>query len=486
MKLDFKKLKHPLMIVLVLGLVLRLFYWYISHGQAAWWDEVVYGNMGRYWSGHGPYWAFTAARPILFSFVWAGFNFISLSEFLPRLFLLGMSMAAIVGMYYLGKSMTNDKRIGWTAAFLTSIFYIHIFYTVRLLVDTLSFTFFIWGAFFFYKYFKKEVPKYFYIACAITAVGFLFRITTALILFVVLIFILLTEGIDFYKKKEYWIGALIFLAVISPYLIWGYFQFDGFVLTKAFETNAPDAFWSGGLQVLLQYIIRYFLLLPNVWAIPMVLLFIVGLIMMHEAIVGMDMVRKGDKKLQKDLFLLLMFIIPLICISFLLNHFEDRYIFNVFPAIFLLSSISFVWLIDLITKKFSKGAGGFFAILILGILLFSQLQVVDFTVKSKIESYRQVQEAGLWIKDNSHPDDIIIVHSYPQIQYYSERYSRHFPKTKEEYEQLDQTNFTYFILSIFERSPEWAYQYPVEKNLTVANAWVTDKNEPILVIYNLK
>ena len=60
-----------------------------------------------------------------------------------------------------------------------------------------------------------------------------------------------------------------------------------------------------------------------------------------------------------------------------------------------------------------------------------------------------------------------------------------FSNTKEEYEAMDKTNHRYFILSVFERSPEWVYSYPLEKNLTVANAWVNG-NEPILVIYNLK
>jgi len=451
-----------------------------------WWDSCVYGNMGRFFSGHGPFWEFTAARPLLFSLVWGGFNFISTSEFLPRLFILVFSMLAILGMYYLGRGLTDKKYVGLFAAFMTAIFYIHIFYTQRLLVDTLSFTFFIWAAFFFWKYFKKDNPKFFYIASVIVAVGFLFRITTALILLVVLIYTATIHGTQMFKRKEYYIGALIFFAVISPYLIWGYFQFDGFVLTKAFETNAPDNFWIGGYNVLIKYITRFLLLLPNTLAIPSGLLFIIGLIMMHECIVGVDMMRKGDKKLRKDFFILLMFIVPLIAISFLLNHMEDRYIFNVFPAVFILTSVAVVYIQELLDNKWGKKAGGIFMVLIIVMMLVAQLQATDTTIKGKIPAYKEVKEAGLWIKDNSNPNDIIVTHSYPQIQYYSWRYSRHFPKTEEEYEQLDHTNFTYFMVSIFERSPEWVYSYPARKNLTVANAWMLNEQQPALVIYNLK
>ena len=491
MKMDSKevikkrlnKFKNPIVLILILGFVIRLYYYFMTKSQALWWDEAVYVIMARNWT-HGLYYQFTAARPLLFSAVISIFNFISTSEFLPKMFILTFSMLAILGMYYLGRSMTDKRSVGLLSAFLTAIFYIHIFYTQRLLVDTLSFTFFIWSAYFFFKYFKKDNPKYFYIGSAIVAVGFLFRITTALILLVVLIYTIIIHGTKMFKKKEYYIGALIFLVIITPYILWGYFQFDGFVLTQAFETNAPTNFWAGGWSVLIGYIARFLLLLPNNWALPTGLLFIVGIIMMHECIVGLDMMRKGDKKLQRDFFLLLMFIIPLVAISFLLNHVEDRYIFNVFPAIFILVSIATVYIQELLNKKWGSYVSSVFMVLIIATMLISQFQVTDLTIKSKIPSYSQVKEAGLWIGQNSGPNDIIITHSYPQVQYYSWRYSRHFPKTEEEFEQLDHTNFTYFMVSIFERSPEWAYQYPAKKNLTVANAWLNIEGQQFVVVYN--
>ena len=477
-------LKNPLILILIFGFVIRAYYAWLTWGQSLWWDESVYMDMSRYWT-HGLFYDFTAARPLLFSVFIAGFNFISTSEFLPRIFILFFSMLAILGMYYLGRCLTDKKSVGLFAAFMTSIFYIHIFYTQRLLVDTLSFTFFIWSAYFFSKYFKKDNPKYFYIASIIVAIGFLFRITTALILLVVLLYTIVIDGTKMFKKKEYYIGAIIFIAIITPYIIWGYFQFHGFVLTQAFETNAPTNFWIGGYNVLINYITRFLLLLPNIWAIPAGILFIIGLLMMHECIVGIDMMKKGDKKLQKDFFILLMFIVPLIAISFLLDHDEDRYIFNVFPAIFILMSIAVYWTYDEI-KKQNKSVAIIFIIVLIGMTTFSQLQATDLTIKSKIPSYQQIKEAGLWIGQNSRPDDIVITHSYPQIQYYSWRYSRHFPKTEEEYELLDKTNFTYFMVSIFERSPEWVYSYPARKNLTVANAWMLNEQQPALIIYNLK
>jgi len=483
-----KILKNPLVLILILGLVIRLFYIYLtsSYGMSGFWDSCLYGNYARYFSGHGPYVELAAVRPILFSLVWAGFNFFTLSEIPIRIFLLIFSMLAILGMYYLGKEMSNEY-VGYIAALITSVFYIHIFYSIRLLVDTLSFTFFIWSALYFYKYFRDDKPKFFYIASIIVAIGFLFRITTALILMVVLFYTIIIHGLKMFKKKEYYIGAIIFLLIIAPYLIWGYYQFDGFVLIKALETNAPKAFWSGGLNVFIRYISQGLLLLPNNWAMPVAGLFVIGLFMMHGSIVGIDMARKGDKKLQKDLFLLLMFIIPLICISFLLDHDEDRYIFNVFPAIFVLTSIATISIKDWLNTKYGKIAANIFLIIIIALIIGSQIEATDRTVRGKMPAYQEVRQAGLWIKDNSNPGDIVVTQSYPQIQYYSMRYAQWFPSTEEEYEAMDKTNHRYFILSVFERSPEWIYSYPVKKNLTVANAWMSpDGQQPLIVIYNLE
>ena len=74
----------------------------------------------------------------------------------------------------------------------------------------------------------------------------------------------------------------------------------------------------------------------------------------------------------------------------------------------------------------SKKLSIFLIILIVIVGVHSQLQYSDFIIKSKTESYLQVKQAGLWLKDNSLPNDVIVSASIPQHTYYSERKIRDF------------------------------------------------------------
>ena len=478
--------KHPLLYILILGLVIRLYYLVKTYSQTAWWDECVYMIMASTWSG-GPEYAFTAARPILFSFIIYLFNFVTTSILVPRLIVLFFSMAAVLGMYYLGKSSTGQTRIGLLAALLTSVFYLHIFYSQRILMDTISFTFFIWAAYFFVEYFKENKPKLLYVATVITAVGFLFRITTAFILGVVFIYLLLMEGFKMFKRKELWIAIVLFGLVIAPYIVWGFIQFDGFVLTKAFETNAPStgSFLGNGLQLFIQYTARGYMLIPNTLGLLWLIFLVIGLISFYKLFVCFDL-RKKDKNIRQMLFVLLLFIIPLAANCFLLNHVEDRYIFNVFPAIILLICIANFKIMDYIEDHEGRGMAVFMFIASLILLLMSQFMVIGPIIGASIGSYGPVKEAGLWMKTTSSPGDVIVTSSYPQIQYYSQRLAQPIPPTKGEYETMDRTNHKYFIVSVFEKSPEWSYSYPTEKNLTIANMYLDNDKNPLLIVYNLK
>lgn len=481
-----KKLKHPLLYILLLGLGIRIYWLVKTFSQTLWWDECVYMIMASTWSG-GPAYEFTAARPVLFSFIIYLFNFFTTSILVPKLIILFFSMAAIPGMYYLGKSISGQQRVGLLAALLTSVFYLHIFYTQRLLVDTVSFTFFIWAAYFFIEYFRKNKSKLLYIATAITAIGFLFRITTAFILFVVFIYLFLMQGFKMFKKKEYWIAIILFGLIIAPYIAWGYIQFDGFVLTKAFETNAPDtgSFLGNGLQLFIQYTKNGYGLLPNTLSFLWATFFVIGLVSLYKLFLAFDL-RKKDKEIRRNLFLLLLFIVPLLASCFLLDHVEDRYIFNTFPAIILLISIAKFKIMDYIEDHEGRGMALFVFIIGVILLLVSQFIAMPLIIKPGINSYQQVGEAGIWIEENSNPGDVVVTSSYPQIQYYSKRRAQYIPKTKEEYELMDRTKYKYFIVSVFENSPEWSYTYPSNQNYTVANIYLDRNGDPLLIIYNIK
>ncbi|MEM3394131.1 MAG: hypothetical protein QXY79_03695 [Candidatus Methanomethylicia archaeon] len=130
-----------------------------------------------------------------------------------------------------------------------------------------------------------------------------------------------------------------------------------------------------------------------------------------------------------------------------------------------------------------------FIILILGML--PQITYTNNIIKIKLNSYQQVKDAGLWIKENSNPDDIIFSISHSQITYYSERkvisYSN--IKNESEFENLIK-NYKpkYLIISIFEKHPDFIYNYPLNHNETLIPIKVYTiktqyEEQPALIIY---
>jgi mannosyltransferase len=484
-----KYLKNPynsmFIAIMIFAIIIRLYYFNLTSNQPLWWDEAEYMNMARAWA-FGLDYTFLPVRPVLFSFITAIFFKIIENEFLPRALILILSIASVWGMYLLGKEMYN-KKIGIISSLLMSIFYLNLFFSFRLLVDLPSLTFFTFSAFLFFRYFKTNSHKSLYLAAIVIALGTMFRITTASILFAVLIYILITQKLNFLKKKELWIAGIIFILVLSPYLIWGYLEFNGFVISLAGQHNAPEGnYFSNGFGNFKSYLSLF----PMYLSWPLLLAFIAGLFLMSELILGIDILIKGKNfKQNKRLFLLLIFLIPILTVSFSIGggHIENRYIMNAFPAIFIIASIPILRTYKLI-KKSNKFLAILFLILLLGYIGNFQLNSTDSLTQSKLVSFQEMKMAGEWLRANSMEGEKVMVSGDPMIKYYSKLDGRGFPQTKEEFEQMvsEDKQYKYFIISAIQPSPQWTYTYAEENNLTLLKAFLNPDSQPILIIYKLE
>ncbi|MBU2562389.1 MAG: glycosyltransferase family 39 protein [Nanoarchaeota archaeon] len=469
--------------ILVFAIVIRLYYFSMTLNQPLWWDEAEYMDMARHWA-FGSSYIFDAVRQIFFPLIIAFFLGLGSDVLLPRLFLLGLSIASVIGVYYLGKEIYNTK-IALLSCFFMSVFYLNIFFTYRLLVDIHSLTFFTFSALFFYRYLIKNSKKSLYIASVLIAIGTLFKLSTAFILPAVFIFLLVTEKLSFIKKKELWVAASIFLLILTPYFIWGYFEFNGFVLTKASAHVAPSDYFErffGGSK-------DYFSLFPVYLSWPFLIVFLLGIALMYQLVLGFDiLVKKGDKELKKYLYLFLILLLPILLASLMIDHNENRYIINSFPSIFIISSFFIIKSYNFIKNK-NKFLAIFLVVVLLLFFAFFQLKSTDSLIKGKLNSYSEVREAGLWLKQNSAPSDIIVTSSHPQIKYYSEREIMPFPESEEEFELKlsSDKNLQFYIISAFEYHPEWSYTYPQRNNLTPINGYFADseQKQPLLLIYKI-
>ena len=130
--------------------------------------------------------------------------------------------------------------------------------------------------------------------------------------------------------------------------------------------------------------------------------------------------------------------------------------------------------------------------------LYTEFNHTDAIVKYKITSYQEVKDAGLWIKQNSNKNDIIITASTMQITYYSERkISDFYPDPSDKNEtgfdnKIKQLKPRYIVIDAFQPvfTPKWAYDWPQRHSNSVVpvQAYFADpeKKQPLLIIYEFK
>lgn len=471
--------------VLIVAISIRLYYFFMTLNQPVWWDEAEYLNMAKAMA-FGLKYEFLSVRPVLFSLIIAGFYKFTSSEFLPRIFLLILSIASVIGTYLVGKEI-YDKQTGLIASSLMSVFYLNLFFSFRLLVDLISLTFFIFSSLFFYKYLKKNSNKDLYIGTVIIAVGTLFRITTAVFLFCFLFYLLFTQRLSFLKKKELWIAGIIFILILSPYLLWGYFKFNGLIITQAARWNAPK---DNSIENVWWNLSSYLRSFSTYLSWPLLILFFLGALSICRIFLGIDLFIKGKmKNINKELFLILLFIFPLLITSISFDHhIEDRYILNSFLALFIISGQFILTIYDYLKKK-KKIFAIIFLIILLSFIFYFQLKSADSLIKLKETSYLEIKEAGLWFKEHSNATDIMISGSVPQMKYYSNREILNFPSTEQEFESMlsSDESIKFFMISGIEQHPDWVYAYSQKEGLNVVKYYpsVQNSQQISVIIYGV-
>src|SRR3989344_4387903 len=437
-----------LLAILIFAFILRLYYFLLTQDQALWWDEAEYMAYAKKIVFGTPY-DISPKRVVLFPFLISLIFRVGLSEQSVRFFLvLVPSVLVVFFTYLLAKEMYSEK-IALLTAFLTAVLWIHLFYSARVMNDEMSFLF-------------RPAGIYYGVIIAI--------------------FVLITENFKFLKKPALWGMVLVFLLTLSPHLIWSYYHHgDALAFTGAYGGPGEENFGWDAFKFIPLYTEKVFLAF-----------FFMGLITFITIILGFDQILKGSKKYQNDLFIAISMIFLLGINIFVLRSFEERWFMAMSFAIFIITSKGIMLTFQLI-KKYIKELG---AITIIIIIIFSgayiQLKHADQIIKLKVNTYAEIRAAGLWIKDNSNPQDSVWSRSLPQLAYYSER--RVFRENssvldvaeQELLNQLNEEKPKYFVLYVFENHAPWMFEFPAKyPEVFVPVQVYTLNNQPILVIYKI-
>ncbi|MBU1203789.1 MAG: glycosyltransferase family 39 protein [Nanoarchaeota archaeon] len=447
-----------LVLIVLFAVLLRL---YLNDlGQPLWWDEAEYMLQAKHLAFGTPNSGWNIVRPVLFPMICSFFYRIGFGESFFRFFIIGFSSLGIVVTYLIGKRLFNAKT-GIIAGFLVSVFYLDLFMSGRLLIDMPSLSLGMLGVFLFWNgYIERMGSKWLIWSGIVLGVGIMFRYTIGLFVILILAYLIVTEKLGFLKNKRLWITALAGFVVMLPYFIWSTLKYGNPV--HRMWVSLPGVEYSGGNQGLGQFLM-YLKVLPGQLGTVFLVVFIIALaLFLFKLIIGFDLFLKGKEKvLNRQFFLFLWVLIPLMYFGFSFWIFEPRYVLYSFPPIFLFGAGFLSGLSDKV-----KANQKIIVVLIVVILIvfsgYSQFKMGKSLIDSKKDSYLELKQVGLWLKENTEKDVIVLNNGVPQNTYYSERETSTVGTDYEEefLDEMRERKPDYLVLSIWERSQPWLYSYP--------------------------
>ncbi len=485
-----------LIIILALGFFLRLYYFNVN--SAVWWDESDYlleAKKIALGDSHTELkdYDLNPRRPFLLPLIWAGLYSVGGGETSFRFVELLFSFATLVLIYLFGKELF-DKKIALIATFLMSVFWLDLFVTGRLLTDTPSAMFWILTLYLFYKGYLKENAnhKYLWLAGISFGLAVFSRAASLLMIIPLGLIIVLKDKFNFIKNKNIWIAGVLSVLVMTPFLIWLGLNYDSPI--QKFTGIGESRFsWGMGFKGILGFLYNF----PTHYLLYILfILFIIGLLyLLFNLIIGADFLFKKEGEKQRKLFLLLIWIIvPIYFFGYWPGALEDRYILGIFPAVFYLVAFGAMNLYNYISKYQKPIA----LVIVLFLIIFGAYYQFDYgrsIIDSKKNSYLEIKEAALWVKERSTKEDYTFTISYPQHLLYSERptYALGGLDTKEKFEaKVKELKPKYMILSAYEAviTPPWMLNYPMENKdkMQPVQAYFMDEEQtkPLVVIYEFK
>jgi len=463
--------------VLIIAFIIRLWIFFKTLDQTLWWDEADYLAAAKKWAGINPYlsdiWYYR--RGFLWPLIGSLFFKINFGEIGMRFLEVLFSTGFIFVSYSLISKMF-DKKIALFSSIALSFSWILLFFTGRLLTDIPAAFFVLLALLFFWKgYVLKEGNKFLYLFALFFAFAILTRMQSFMLAPPFLIYILMKEKTKVFKNKQLWITLGIFILILVPQFVLYSMHYGNPITDLASHYlgigSESNPVVEGNERVLSLAIFNYFLDLPYIMSTPFFILLLIGTIyFFSDMILGIDKIFK-DENLQKKFFVFLWIISLFLIMGYIgsISYVEQRYMTAALPFLFLIAISPFFILEKKLSHnpKISKKII-FIIIAIISLLSFYNISGAFSLIDSKLDSYSEIKQAGLWIKENSNSSDIIITQSKPQIVYYAERSilicdDTHNCDNSSVFEAVvNEQKPKYFLLSVYEYYPEWIYSYPSE------------------------
>lgn len=405
--------------VLAVSIIVRLYYFFLTKNQPLWWDEADYMGIAKLWGGIMQY-PLNVARPLLLPILMFFIQEVGLREIGVRIFILISSILSVILIYLLGEMFLN-KKAGIISAILLSSFWSFTFYSFRLLVDVpLTMLCLATSYFFFKAYFSEKNWKYSIFPGFLLGLAFLMKFTAVALVFVFGIYLLFTERTKVFNNKKIYAFYLASLITVLPYFIWQYLNYG---TPFAFYNTAVGGISSASYSLISAFFGHLKFSAQLLGTVMEVLFFIALLWFLFEFLLMYKFSISKKTKANKYLFILLWVLISLAIFSklFPVSSAEDRYYFVFYPAVFLIISGFIVSGYEFLRKN-SKVLAIALLFLLLGFVVYQNSVQADSTIKGKLDSFKELKQAGEWINSHTTKDEsILVTEESAETIYYAER-----------------------------------------------------------------
>ena len=479
--ITLNKINIALVLTLLFSFFIRLYYYFMTRTQTVWWDEAAYLIKAKslafpYYLQHIPGIvgrAFNPARSPLYSLILAFFYKLGLTETFFRLPSVLLSVGTIFLVFLLGKELF-DKKTGLLASIFASVMWVDFYVITRIFPDAMSLFFVTLATYLFVKGFVKKEHKYYgWFFFPVLIIAVMAREINILFLAIILIYWIIIEKKNFLKNKDVYYSILFGAITSIPYFIYNQLQYGNPLFQIISRYHSMTNVMFGQKPVILVDplgTLVYWKLMPDYFVWPLMIVFLIGLVFLLDIFLGLGLIWKQENKyLNNKFFLFLYILVPLLFFGFIYTLYDPRYIMIIFPAAYIIAANGIIKLSEYIKKHTNKIIALIFIIFVVLSVGYVNLNKADNLVKTKLDSQWQIKEAGLWLKENTAEDDIIISQSHPQLVLYSERQIERIPleETETEFEnKIKDLHPKYMVLAAFEQHLPWMFEYPAKHNDT--------------------
>lgn len=145
------------------------------------------------------------------------------------------SVIACIGVYFLAKEITNNKRISYIATVIFSLNYLYLWLSKYLNNDTLIVLFTIYFLIYYLRYKNTHQDKFLYISMLFLGFGISTKVTFAILLLYPLFDLLLKKK---YKKLSISVTMLFFIYLVTnPFSFINFFEFIQRILEMRVKEN---------------------------------------------------------------------------------------------------------------------------------------------------------------------------------------------------------------------------------------------------------